>query len=185
MIRHSGLLLLEARCAIGVGALGRMRPPPVQRVPLGFSLTALGERERADGSWEGVDLLAAQDPAVDRFQLTVRPEGDATLTIDARTDQGWQRLFPAPGQTGALRAGISYALPSPSSFYGLEGKVMLRVTLRRAGEHGAADPEPASSDWKASRILPLSDGTRFPLFEHGFDPDRAAKVELLLHGRGS
>ena len=79
MIRHPLLRAAQSVAASAAIALVAVRPAPSANVR--FSLVAMGERERLDGSWEGVDLLRGWAQPIDRFQLTLTP--DAVLA--ART----------------------------------------------------------------------------------------------------
>lgn len=181
MIRHPYWLAAELFTAVlialgGTVGLTRSLPKPP---PLRFSLSALGERALSDGSWQGVDLLRHPGAAVDRFQLTVRTLRSAQLSVDVMGPDGPQRIFPPPGHDGVLRPGVSYALPSPHGFYGVTGKVRLRIRLSARPEastpivHLAKPlPEPRL------RRLPLSDGARFSTLERAYSAPLGGQVML-------
>ena len=182
MIRHPYWLALEALSALVVAALGHFTParPPPPEAELRFALTVLGEHERADGSWQGVDALADPSQGVERFQITVRPQAAAQLTIDAVGEDGIERLFPAPGQSGQLRADQGYALPSPHGFYELAGRARLRISVRPLGTADANLPPAAPLPEASMRPYPLTDGARFLASERGFTAPHGGKVELSL-----
>lgn len=181
MIRHPILLAAEALCAALIALLGQLgmnRPKP-QPAPLGFALTALGEEEQPDGSWQGADLLRTPGAPVDRFQLTIRPDAAAQLTIDVIDEAGAHRLFPEPGRDGTVTPGRVYALPSPHGFYELDGSARLRVALQPPGTiaRGPAQPLP---DPAIVRPYPLSDGSHFSAGERAYAAPEGGAVELEL-----
>jgi len=184
VIRHPYWLALEALSAIAIAALGHFATPraPPEEPALHFGLSVLGEREQPDGSWQGADVLANPSSGVNRFQLSVRPEEAAQLTIDAVGEDGIERLFPSPGQSGLMRAGQSYGLPSPKSFYELAGQVRLRITVRPPGTADANLPPAATLPESRMRPYPLSDGAHFLASERTFVAPHGGKVELSLEG---
>ena len=184
MIRHPYWLALEALTAIAVAAIGHFAPErkPPPEPALHFALSVLGERESHDGNWQGVDALIDPDSGLDRFQISVRPEVDSQLTIDVVGEDGIERLFPTPGQTGLMRAGQTYGLPSPHSFYELAGRARLRITVRPPGTADANLPPAAPLPESRIRPYPLSDGARFLASERSFIAPHGGKVELSLQG---
>src|SRR5438874_2570994 len=107
MIRHPLLRAAQSVAASAAIALVAVRPAPATNVR--FSLAAMGERERPDGSWEGVDLLRGRAEPIDRFQLTLTPETDARAQVEAQAADGsWEPLY-----EGTLAGHRGYALPAP------------------------------------------------------------------------
>ena len=183
MIRHPILLACEALCALAFSAVAQLTParPPPKPPALHFSLSALGEHELDDGSWQGADLLREPDAQIDRFQLTIRPDQAAQLAVDVVDDAGTQRLYPPPGQDGRLRAETTYALPGPHGFYELVGRAHLRISLRPTGD--AADgPLPPALPLAEMSVQPfrLSDGSPFTSMERAFAAPRGASLDLQL-----
>jgi hypothetical protein len=152
--------IAQLLCAGLMIAASQRHPHGPGKVDLKVSL--LGERERPDGSWEGSDLLAAHGAHPSRFQLTVQPERDVRVALFARLPDGTrQQLFPAPGKSGVLGHGQSYALPGPHAFFELEGSVALE--LYGAPMHGDATKDrsvPRQAQREDQASLPLSDGAR-------------------------
>jgi hypothetical protein len=177
MIRHPLLRAAQSVAASAAIALVAVRPAPAANV--GFSLLAMGERERLDGSWEGVDLLRGRAEPVDRFQLTLTPDTDVRARIEAQaTDGTWERLY-----QGTLAGHRQYALPAPHSFFGVQGDVRVRVTLSRI-HAPPAEPRPAvASTVESGPPLPLSDGSPFRPARVRYSADSTANFELLVHGR--
>ena len=61
LFRHPALLALEAVASVAVAGIwqtGLARAAAESAAPMEMAMAALGEYERADGSWVGVDLLA-------------------------------------------------------------------------------------------------------------------------------
>ena len=184
MIRHPLLLAGEAICALAIAVVTRLTPtPPIPKPPeLAFTLSALGEAQLDDGSWQGVDLLGDRGAAVDRFQLTIRPDAPAQLAIDVVGDGSAQRLFPPAGQDGRLRAGTSYSLPGPHGFYELRGRTRLRISMRPTGVAEAVLPFATPLPEVRSAPFRLSDGAPFSATERAFAAKRGGELELELRG---
>jgi hypothetical protein len=181
MIRHPFLRVAQAILASVAGALVAVQTSEAARRPsaVSFSLAAVGERERADGSWEGVDLLRQSQGAVERFQLTLTPDTDARALLEAQAPDGaWERLY-----LGTLAGHRDYALPAPHAFFGVQGEVRLRLTISRV-HAPAARPLPAlMGATEAGPPLPLSDGAPFRAGRARLSSERAATVELRVRGR--
>ena len=179
MIRFPAWLLLEAICALALGAIARPGLARPAARPLHVVISAIGEKESDDGQWSGVDLLTATDAPIDRFQLTLRPDQDAQVQLDAVSPSGSQRIFPLAGHDGTLRADTSYALPGPHGFYELDGEVRLRLTIRRAGTARPPTLAPLVEGQREIR-LPLSDGSRLTAEERALRVGDAAVLEWTL-----
>jgi len=177
MIRHPLLRAAQSVAASAAVALVAVRPAPAANVR--FSLAAMGERERPDGSWEGVDLLRGWAEPIDRFQLTLTPDTDVRARVEAQAAGGsWEPLY-----QGTLGGHRQYALPAPHSFFGVQGNVRVRVTLSRI--HGPlVEPQPAvASTAESGPPLPLSDGSPFRPARVRYSADHSATLELAIHGR--
>lgn len=146
---------------------------------VGFSLAAVGERERAEGSWEGADLLRDATVAIDRFQLTLNADDEVRLLVEAQSspDGSWERLY-----LGTLLAHRDYALPAPHTFFGVQGNARVRLTVSRLRKWEPPTPAHAG-EIQLGPPLPLSDHTPFHAGRVRFGASRAATVELSLHGR--
>jgi hypothetical protein len=142
-----------------------------------FSLAAIGERERSDGSWEGADLLRDSTPGIDRFQLTLTPDDEVRLLVESQSPDGsWERLY-----LGTLEAHRDYALPAPHTFFGVQGDARVRLTVSRGKSQ---TPVPAlAGELHQGPPLPLSDRAPFRASRVRFSAASAAAVELSLHGR--
>lgn len=181
-------LLLELACAASSLALVAVSPAPA-RAParskeVRFFLAALGQREARDGTWHGVDLLADGHEAVDRLQLTLRPESAVQVVLEDVGGPTPRRLFPSAGQTGLLRPHVAYSFPAPSASYELEGTSRLRLTLRPPTSTAAAEPA-LRVPGRGSEPLTvrLSDGTPFEVGLYRLRASGPATVELELNGR--
>jgi hypothetical protein len=177
MIQHPFLRAAQSVAASAAIALVAVRPAPAADVR--FSVAAMGERERLDGSWEGVDLLRGGAEAIDRFQLTLTPDTDVRARIEAQAADGsWEPLY-----QGTLAGHRVYALPAPHSFFGVQGDARLRVTLSRI-HAPPSDPQTAvASTVESGPSLPLSDGSPFRPTRVRYSADRTATLRLHLHGR--
>src|SRR5579862_5643116 len=152
MIRHPFLRAAQAVAASAAAAFVAARAAEVAHRPAAvqFSLAAVGERERADGSWEGADLLRDPAAAVDRFQLTLTPDTDARALIEAQAPDGsWERLY-----LGTLAGHREYALPAPHAFFGVQGEVRVRVTLSRVHAKAAEPREAVAGEIEGGPPLP-------------------------------
>lgn len=174
--------LIQVAAAAGLAVLWLSPPTAPGRVAL--AVTLLGERELPDGSWSGVDLLAQPYLPAERFQLTLRPERDLRLVVEAHAPDGTvQRLFPEPGKSGTLAHGKSYALPAPASFFALEGEVRLVLTA------SPMQPSPAEATQVRLGVraegpaLPLSDGARIPASVAALSAQGPLRLELSLRQR--
>jgi len=176
-IRHPVLRAAQSVAASAAIALVAVRPAPDSRV--GFSLAAMGERERLDGSWEGVDLLRGWAQPIDRFQLTLTPDTDVSARVEAQAADGaWERLY-----QGILAGHRQYALPAPHSFFGVQGNARVRVTLSRIHAPPSEPQMAVASTIESGPPLPLSDGSPFRPTRVRYSADRTATMELHLHGR--
>jgi hypothetical protein len=177
MIRHPLLRAAQSVAASAAIALVAVRPFPAANVR--FSLAAMGERERVDGSWEGVDLLRGQAEPIDRFQLTLTPDTDVRARVEAQAvDGSWEPLY-----QGTLAGHRQYALPAPHSFFGVQGNARVRLILSRI-HAPSSEPQPAvASTAESGPPLPLSDGSPFHPTRVLYSADRTATVDLHLHGR--
>jgi hypothetical protein len=180
MIRHPVLRLVQLALGVLVALLGawaQARPAP-RSPPMALALSAVGERECDDGSWEGSDLLAQPGAPAERFQLNIRPLHAGRLLVDELTPEGTQRLSPALGEDGRVSAGKSYALPGPHAFYERSGAVHLRVTLLPA-DGALPGPELATPlSATARRSYRLSDGAPAQVTEVLYQGGASAVVEL-------
>ena len=177
MIRHPLLRAVQSVAASAAVALVAVRPAPAADVR--FTLLAMGERERPDGSWEGVDLLRGQAEPIDRFQLTLTPETDARARVEAQAADGsWEQLY-----QGTLAGHRQYALPAPHSFFGVQGNARVRVTLSRIHAPISEPQTAVPSTVESGPPLPLSDGSPFRAARVRYSADRTAILELRLHGR--
>jgi hypothetical protein len=176
-IRHPLLRAARSVAASAAVALVAVRPAPDSRV--GFSLAAMGERERLDGSWEGVDLLRGWAQPIDRFQLTLTPDTDVSARVEAQAADGsWERLY-----QGTLAGHRQYALPAPHSFFGVQGNARVRVTLSRIHAPPSEPQTAVASTIESGPPLPLSDGSPFRPTRVRYSADRGAMLELQLHCR--
>jgi len=176
--------LIQTSCALCLALLFFAPARAPGKVDL--TLAVLGERELPDGSWEGVDLLAQPGARAQRFQLTVRPERDLRLVLEARAPDGTlQRIFPEPGKEGVLAQRKAYALPGPQAFYALEGEARLVLTaspLRRSA--APVQPvEPGPQSLLPGPTLPLSDGTRVTVQSARLSSGGPLRLELRLSDR--
>jgi len=177
MIRHPLLRAAQSVAASAAIALVAVRPSPAANVS--FTLAAMGERERVDGSWEGVDLLRGWAQPIDRFQLTLTPDTDVRARVDAEAADGsWDALY-----QGTLAGHRHYALPAPHSFFGVQGDARVRVTLSRIHAPPSEPQRAVASAVESGPPLPLSDGTPFRLTRVRYSADRGATLELRLRGR--
>jgi hypothetical protein len=185
MIRHPVLVVFQCACAAAIAAVGHYATAAEKardEAPLTFALSVLGENENRDGAWEGLDLLANPGQRAERFQLTVRPDRAARVTLDVLEEGGPRRIFPALNQDPVLAKGRSYALPGPSEFYELDGNARLRLTVTPASAATQA-PEPRLADpaGAATQVrFPLSDGAKFDTSQRTFRARGAGVLELDL-----
>lgn len=177
MIRHPLLRAVQAAAASAASALALVHAAPAAAV--GFTLAAVGERERPDGSWEGVDLLRDPSRAVDRFQLTLASDTDARALVEAQSPGGgWDRLY-----AGTLAGHRAYALPAPHAFFGVQGEARVRITLSRFHAPAGAVISAVPGAIESGPPLPLSDGAPFRAGRARFNGQRAAQLEISLRGR--
>jgi hypothetical protein len=177
VIRHPLLRAAQAAAASAALALVVARATASPGA-VSFSLAAVGERERSDGAWDGVDLLHAPKSMVDRFQLNLTPETDARALLEAQAPDGsWDRLY-----QGTLKGRRNYALPAPHSFFAVQGTARVRLTISRMSGP-PLEPSPATAlAIEDGPPLPLSDGAPFRVTRTRFTSARAAQLELRLHG---
>jgi hypothetical protein len=143
-------------------------------------LAVLGENERVDGSWEGVDLLRHPGEPVQRFQLSLRVEQRARVSLDVVEGEEVARLFPEEKREAILDPGRWYALPSPRGFYELAGRVHLRVNVVPVGAESRGH-EPAEPVGPPSTLtFRLSDGAPFQTTRQAFTGRGATRLELQL-----
>lgn len=182
-LRHPWLLLLEAVASAAIGGLlreGYLRADARGRAPMEMTVTVLGETERLDGSWEGADLLARPDATAQRFQISLRVERRARVSLDAVEGEDVSRLFPQEKREAILEPGRWYAIPGPRSFYDLQGRVHLRLNVSPADRAGLPF-EPADAVGPPSTVtFRLSDGAPYQLTRQGFVARGAARLELHL-----
>jgi hypothetical protein len=172
---NAASILLWSVAGAATFAVVQLRNKPAA---VGFSLAAVGERERADGSWEGADLMGDATVAIDRFQLTLTPDDEVRLLVEAQSPDGsWERLY-----LGTLLAHRDYALPAPQTFFGVQGNARVRLTVSRLRKWEAPVAAHAG-EIQQGPPLPLSDHTPFHANNVRFTAARAAMVELSLHGR--
>src|SRR5687768_1083355 len=107
MIRHPVLLALEVAAAVAVWGIARSSAAVSDdgQAPLAFSVALLGENERPDGSWQGVDLLEEPGFPAQRFQLSVRVQQRARLSLDVVEGDEVGRLYPDEGKEAVLEPG--------------------------------------------------------------------------------
>lgn len=178
MIRHPLLRLVQGALFGGLALLGPVAPAPAAPEPLWFSVSVVGENEREDGSWSGVDLLRTPDAAVDRFQLTLSAPTDATAEVWSVGRTGEVRLHESLVQ---LRRGRSYAFPSPTAFYELEGDAPLRIKVCRSGAQATRDA--AFQSVVGHAVYPLSDGAPAQVEEHLYAAEDCGEIRLRLRSR--
>ena len=173
---------------IQVASLGCMlfslRTPHRDPGRVELSLALLGERELPDGSWQGADLLARPEAPAQRFQLTLRPDRDLRVVLEARAPDGTvARIFPAPGKEGVLAHGQSYALPGPQAFYALEGKVLLVLTASPVRASSLPATLVRALALEPGPPLPLSDGARVQVQSARLAAQGPLRLELPLSDR--
>lgn len=182
-LRHPLLLLVEAVASAAAGGMmreGFLRAEARGRAPMEITVTVLGESERLDGSWEGVDLMANPDAAAQRFQVSLRVEKRARVSLDAVEGKDASRLFPQEKREAILEPGRWYAIPGPRTFYDLAGRVHLRLNVSPVDMAGAPF-EPADAVGPASLVtFRLSDGAPYQLTRQDFAARGAARLELDL-----
>jgi len=175
-MRHPALRVLQSLCSFAAAALlAAARPAPQPPAPV-LWLSALGEVELADGSWQGVDLLTRSDRRIDRFQVTLQSEAPVRLRLEAVTAQGTEQLWPAHPGEALVEAGRAVALPGPRSFFELRGEAQLRVVV---GSQGQAPLAPQGGAHAVR--YPLSDGASSQVVERSFDAQGGA-LAIALHG---
>lgn len=144
------------------------------------ALSFLGQRERPDGSWEGVDLLRDNSARIQRAQLSLRLEHAAEVTLEAVDETGRHTLYPPPGSPARLKADRTYAFPAPGSFYEVDGTARLRLTVRPLGAMAPPAPLVASGGNAQPRRARLSDGARFEIDEQPFHAQGSGTIDLLI-----
>lgn len=154
-------------------------PEPVAQ-DAALSLSLLGQRELADGSWEGVDLLQDGSLRVQRAQLSLRLLHPAEVILEAVDEKGIHVLYPPVGSPTHLKAERTYAFPAPGSFYEVDGAARLRLSVRPVGAAGPPTPLVASSRKAQLRRARLSDGARFEVVEQPFAAHGAGLLELTI-----
>ncbi|HVE85669.1 MAG TPA: hypothetical protein VND93_22600 [Myxococcales bacterium] len=183
LLRHPLLLLLEAVVSAAVGGMlreGFLRAEARGKAPMEMTVSVLGETERLDGSWEGADLLARGDATAQRFQISVRVEQRARVSLDAVEGGDVSRLFPQEKREAILEPGRWYAIPGPRTFYELAGRAHLRLNVTPADRTGLA-PEPADAVGPPSLVtFRLSDGSPYQLTRQSFVARGAARLQLEL-----
>lgn len=182
-IRHPVLLVVEALALATSGGLvreGFRRAEARSQGPMDMTLAVLGENERADGSWEGVDLLRHPDRPAQRFQLSLRVERRARVSLDVVESEEVARLFPEEKREAVLEPGRWYALPSPRGFYELAGRVHLRLNVVPVAVESSGY-EPADPVGPPSTVtFRLSDGAPFQTTRQAFEGRGATRLELHL-----
>ncbi|HEY3447039.1 MAG TPA: hypothetical protein VGK67_11775 [Myxococcales bacterium] len=184
-MRHPALRLFQLLCAATVtviAAIARPLPPPPER-PVWMSV--LGESERADGSWAGVDLLQTPDASIDRFQITLRPERAVRVRLEAVTDGQTEQLYPAHAGDAVLGGGRSWAMPGPRSFFEVRGHARLRLVVAAENNSPGADIPARLSGAVHAVTLPLTDGSAAKIGERSLVVAAAgqAVLEVPLYGR--
>lgn len=154
--------------------------PEKPAVVMNIALSLLGQRELADGSWEGVDLLQDLSQRVQRAQLSLKLEHPAEVTLEAIDDNGSHVLYPGPGITHPLKAERTYAFPAPGSFYEIDGRARLRLTVRPLNADGTTTVLHARAGEAQMRRARLSDGARFLVEERPFRATGAGVLELAF-----
>ena len=183
LLRHPLLLLVEAVASALVGGMlreGFLRADARGRAPMEMTVTVLGETERLDGSWEGADLLARSDATAQRFQLSLRVERRARVSLDAVEGKDISRLFPQEKREAILEPGRWYAIPGPRTFYELAGRVRLHLNVAPADR---ADQSFQSADAVGPPSLVtfrLTDGAPYQLTRQSFVAGGAARLVLDL-----
>lgn len=182
-LRHPLLLLVEAVASAAIGWMlreGFLRADARGRAPMEITVTVLGETERPDGSWEGKDLLANTEATAQRFQISLRVEKRARVSLDAVEGKDISRLFPQEKREAILEPGRWYAIPGPKTFYDLAGRVHLRLNIAPL-DRADSSFEPADAVGPASLVtFRLSDGSPYQLTRQDFAARGAARLELDL-----
>ena len=182
-LRHPVMLLVEAVASAAIGGMlreGFLHADARGRAPMELTLSVLGETERRDGSWEGTDLLAHEDAPAQRFQLSLRVDRRARVSLDAVEGKDTSRLFPSEKREAILEPGRWYAIPGPRTFYELAGRVHLQLNV--APVDRADQPyQPADAVGPPSLVtFRLSDGAPYQLTRQDFTARGAARLELEL-----
>jgi len=183
LLRHPLLLLVEAVASALVGGMlreGFLRADARGHAPMEMTVTVLGETERLDGSWEGADLLARSDATAQRFQISLRVERRARVSLDAVEGKDISRLFPQEKREAILEPGRWYAIPGPRTFYELAGRVRLHLNVAPADR---ADQSFQSADAVGPPSLVtfrLTDGAPYQLTRQSFVAGGAARLVLDL-----
>ena len=182
-LRHPLLLLAEAVASAAIGGMlreGFLRAEARGRAPIEITVTVLGESERLDGSWEGTDLLARSDATAQRFQISLRVERRARVSLDAVEGKDISRLFPQEKREAILEPGRWYAIPGPRTFYEIAGRVHVRLNVAPVDMTGQSW-EPADAVGPASLVtFRLSDGSPYQLTRQDFAARGAARLDLEL-----
>src|SRR4051794_5052349 len=111
MLRHPLLRLFQLCCAVITVLLTLFGHAKARAVTVSasafqsFTLSVVGEREREDGSWEGLDLLQSPDAQVERAQLQLRVLQPSRLYVDVVDEGGPRRVYPQLGESNVLRPG--------------------------------------------------------------------------------
>jgi hypothetical protein len=126
------LATLAAVAGIGAPALLARGPAAAARRPpakgplspsLELEAALLAQREGADGTRERLSPDAAHRLAAgDELQLLVRVSREAHLVVAVESRGRLDLLYPVPGQSGRVRPGWGYSLPSPTGFFLSDGK---------------------------------------------------------------
>jgi hypothetical protein len=171
LLRHPLLLLAEAVASALVGGMlreGLLRADARGRAPMEMTVTVLGETERLDGSWEGADLLARSDATAQRFQISLRVERRARVSLDVVEGKDVSRLFPQEKREAVLEPGRWYAIPGPRTFYELQGRVRLHLNVAPA-DRADQSFQPADAVGPPSLVtFRLTDGAPYQLTRQGF-----------------
>jgi len=186
LLRHPLLLLAEAVASALVGGMlreGFLRADARGRAPMEMTVSVLGETERPDGSWEGADLLARSDATAQRFQISLRVERRARVSLDAVEGKDTSRLFPQEKREVILEPGRWYAIPGPRTFYELAGRVRLHLNVAPADctDRAGQSPQPAGAVGPPSLVtFRLTDGAPHQLTRQSFAAGGAARLVLDL-----
>ncbi|MBX7115042.1 MAG: hypothetical protein K1X64_12000 [Myxococcaceae bacterium] len=89
-------------------------------------------------------------------------------------------LYPGPGITHPLKAERTYAFPAPGSFYEIDGRARLRLTVRPLNADGTTTVLHARAGEAQMRRARLSDGARFLVEERPFRATGAGVLELAF-----
>src|SRR5262249_29243954 len=148
--------------------------------PTEVAVALLGETERPDGSWDGVDLVAHPLAPAQRFQVNVRVERRTRFSLDAIEGEDVARLFPDEQREIILEPGRWQPVAAPKSCYALAGRVRLRMNLAPIERFTTTAELAEATGARAPITLRLSDGATFQTTRQTFEGKSRSRVEFDL-----